>query len=83
MLKILTTHALVCDAGDCTAYFVPRGHYDVTDRVDSVILSDAVHATRGAATAGWAIRAEDEQRRPLHLCPPCAKAHAARQEESR
>ena len=79
---MLTTHALVCDGDGCNAYFVPAGHYDVTDRVDSVILSDAVHAARGAAGAGWAVRGEDNQHRPLHLCPPCAKAHAARQEGS-
>lgn len=80
MLKLLTTHALVCDGDGCTAYHVPPGHYDVTDRIDAVILSDAVHATRGAAAAGWAVRAEGEQRRQMHLCPPCAKARAARQE---
>lgn len=76
---MLTTHALVCDGDDCTAYFVPRGHYDITARVDSVILSDAVHATRGAAAAGWAVRTEDEHGKQMHLCPPCAKTHAARQ----
>lgn len=80
MLKMLTTHALVCDGDNCAAYFVPSGHYDVTDRVDSVILSDAVHATRGAAAAGWAIRVEDEHRQRLHLCPSCAKGHAGRHE---
>lgn len=79
MLKMLTTHALTCDGDGCNAYHVPSGHYDVTDRVDAVILSDAVHATRGAASAGWAIRVEGEHGKPLHLCPPCAKTHAVRQ----
>lgn len=77
---MLTTHALVCDGDDCAAYFVPSKHYDATARVDSVILSDAVHATRGAAAAGWAIRVETEDRQILHLCPACAKTHAARRQ---
>lgn len=79
---MLTTHALVCDGGGCTAYFVPRGHYDVTRRVDAVILSDAVHALREAADAGWRHDSAVGAARP-NLCPACAKTHAARQEESR
>lgn len=73
---MLTTHALVCDGDDCTAYFVPRGHYDVTDRVDSVILSDAVHANREAVAAGWRHDTAAGAAR-AHLCPPCAAAEAA------
>lgn len=80
MLKMLTTHALTCDGDGCNAYHVPSGHYDVTDRGDAVILSDAVHATRGAAEAGWAVHTEDGPQKRLHLCPPCAKTRAARQE---
>ncbi|HWB38453.1 MAG TPA: hypothetical protein VHA75_20745 [Rugosimonospora sp.] len=82
MLKMLTTHALVCDGAGCDAYLVPRGHYDVTRRVDAVILSDAVHAIREAQAAGWRHDPAIGAAHP-NLCPPCAKTHTARQEEPR
>lgn len=76
---MLTTHALVCDGEDCAASFVPSGRYEVTSRIDSVILSDAVHAFREARAAGWRTGIPVERDERHDLCPPCGAALAARE----
>jgi hypothetical protein len=53
VLKMLTAHALVCDATGCGAYFIPSGHQDITARTDQTLLNDPAQTFKEAQAAGW------------------------------